>query len=117
MSRIELKEMTFHAFHGVSSQERKVGNIYIVDVIFELDIRKAAETDNLNDTIDYSSVYTIVKEEMAIPSCLIEHVAHRIIRHIRTDFPQIKAIEIRLAKQSPPIGGDIREAAVVMQMR
>ena len=114
MNWIELKGMTFHSFHGVSAQERKVGNIYTIDLRFELDIWKAVETDCLNDTVNYASVYAIVKEEMTIPSNLIEHVAHRIIRHIRTDFPQIKAIEIRLAKQNPPFGGDIREVAVVI---
>ena len=115
MSWIELKEMTFHAFHGVGIQERKVGNSYTVDLKFELDIRKAAETDQLNDTVNYASIYAIVKEEMAIPSNLIEHVANRIVRHIRTDFPQINAIEMRLAKQNPPFGGDIREVAVIIQ--
>ena len=114
MSWIELKGMTFHAFHGVGAQERKVGNIYTVDLKFELDIRDAAETDNLHDTVNYASVYAIAKEEMALPSHLIEHAAHRIIRHIRLDFPQIKTIEIRLAKQNPPFGGDIREVAVVI---
>ena len=114
MNWIELKGMTFHAFHGVSVQERKVGNSYTIDLKFELDIRKAAETDHLNDTVNYASVYAIVKEEMAIPSNLIEHAANRIIRHIRMDFPQINAIEIRLAKQNPPFGGDIREAAIIM---
>ena len=114
MNWIELKGMTFHAFHGVGAQERKVGNIYTVDLKFESDIRKAAETDDLNDTVNYASVYAIVKNEMAIPSNLIEHVAHRIIRHIRTDFPLINAIEIRLAKQNPPFGGDIREVAVII---
>ena len=115
MNWIELRGMIFHAFHGVSAQERKVGNIYTVDLKFELDIRKAVETDNLNDTVNYASVYAVVKKEMAIPSHLIEHAANRIIRQIRTDFPQIKAIEIRLAKQNPPFGGDIREVAVIIR--
>jgi len=115
MGWIELKDMTFHAFHGISEQERKIGNTYTVNLKFELDIRKAAETDCLDDTVNYASVYAIVKEEMAIPSNLIEHIAHRIVRHIRMDFPQIKTVEIRLAKQNPPFGGDIREVAVAIK--
>ena len=115
MNRIELTGMIFHAFHGVSTQERKVGTTYTIDLKFESDIQKAAETDNLNDTVNYASVYAIVKEEMAIPSNLIEHAANRIIRRLRTNFPQMKTIEIRLAKQNPPFGGDIREAAVVIK--
>ena len=113
MDWIELNDMTFHAFHGIGEQERKIGNTYTVNLKFELDIRKAAQTDCLDDTVDYVSIYAIVKEEMKIPSNLIEYVAHRIVRHIRADFPSIKTIEIRLAKQNPPFGGDIREVAVV----
>ncbi|MDR2806416.1 MAG: dihydroneopterin aldolase [Dysgonamonadaceae bacterium] len=117
MSWIELKQMIFYAFHGVNAQERKVGNTYTVDLKFEWDIRKAAETDLLADTINYATVYALVREEMAIPSHLIEHVAGRIIRRLRQDFPGIETIELRLAKQNPPFGGDIREAAVVIISR
>ncbi|MDR0543682.1 MAG: dihydroneopterin aldolase [Dysgonamonadaceae bacterium] len=114
MGWIELKEMIFHAYHGVSAQERKVGNTYTVDLKIGFDLRKAAETDHLEDTVNYASAYAVVKEEMEIPSNLIEHVAHRIIRRIRKEFPGIETIEIRLAKRNPPFGGDIREAAVVI---
>jgi len=52
---------------------------------------------------------------MAVPSKLIEHVAGRIMRALKARFPQLTAIEIRLAKRNPPFGGDIREAAVILR--
>jgi dihydroneopterin aldolase len=112
MQYIELKEMIFHAYHGVMEQERKVGNTYTVDLKIYFDFREAMRTDDLTHTIHYASVYEIVKQEMAVPSQLIEHVAGRILKHLRDVFPQIEVIEIRLAKKNPPFGGDIREAAV-----
>jgi len=112
MQYIELKEMNFHAYHGVMEQERKVGNTYTVDLKIYFDFREAMRTDNIKDTINYASVYEIVKQEMAIPSQLIEHVAGRILQRLRDDFPSIQLIEIRLAKKNPPFGGDIREVAV-----
>jgi dihydroneopterin aldolase len=115
MQYLELKEMIFHGYHGIMEQERKVGNVYTVDLKIYFDFKQAMVTDNLNDTINYASVYEIIKQEMAIPSYLIEHVAGRIIRHIQTDFPQIENLEIRLAKKNPPFGGDLKEAAVVIQ--
>jgi dihydroneopterin aldolase len=116
MQYIELKEMVFHAYHGVMPQERKVGNTYTVDLKIHFDCRRAMLSDDLNDTIHYASLYKIVKEEMAVPSNLIEHVAGRIVRRIQNDFPQIENIEIRLAKKNPPFGGDIREAAIVLSV-
>ena len=37
------------------------------------------------------------------------------MRALKARFPQLTAIEIRLAKRNPPFGGDIREAAVILQ--
>lgn len=114
MQYIELKEMTFHAYHGVIEQEKKVGNTFTIDLKMEFDFQAAQLSDDLNDTINYASVYEIVKQEMKIPSRLIEHAAGRIIRRLQNEFPLIEKIEIRLAKKNPPFGGDIKEAAVVI---
>jgi dihydroneopterin aldolase len=116
MQYIELTGMLFHAYHGVMEQERKVGNTYTVDLKICFDFQQATITDNLTDTINYASVYETVKQEMQIPSRLIEHVAGRIIRHIQADFHQVDGIEIRLAKKNPPFGGDIKEVSVVISM-
>ena len=116
MEYLELKEMIFHAFHGVAEQERKVGNRYTVDLKLSFDFRRAMDTDALEDTVNYALIYETVKQEMAIPSRLIEHVAGRIVRRIRKDFPVIETVEIRLAKRNPPFGGDVREAAVVVSL-
>ena len=109
---IELKGLIFYAYHGVMEQERKVGNTYTVDVKLHTDFSKAFQTDDLNDTINYASVYAIIKEEMNIPSLLLEHVAGRIIQRITDAFPAISSMEIRLAKQNPPLSGEVKEAAV-----
>jgi dihydroneopterin aldolase len=117
MQYLELKKMFFHSYHGVMEQERKVGNTYIIDLKVYFDFDQATHSDNLEDTINYALIYEIVKQEMAVPSKLIEHVAGRIIRHIRIDFPQVKNMEIRLAKKNPPFGGDIEEVAVVINTK
>ncbi|GHV10255.1 7,8-dihydroneopterin aldolase [Bacteroidia bacterium] len=113
MNYLELNGMTFFAYHGVMEQERKVGNTYMVDLKLYFDLLPAMRSDNLHDTVNYAAIYALVKQEMAIPSNLIEHVAGRILQRIHADFPQIENIEIRLAKQNPPLGGDLKEVAVV----
>jgi len=112
MLYLELKKMLFHAHHGVTEQERKVGNTYIIDLKVHFDFHEAINTDNLNNSINYVSIYELVKQEMAIPSYLIEHIAGRIIKRIQTVFPKITQIELRLAKKNPPFGGNIKEVAV-----
>ena len=114
MQYLELKELNFFAYHGVFPQERQVGNTYTIDLKLFADFSQAMQSDCLEDTINYVSVYELIKEEMAIPSNLIEHVAARIVRRIRHTFTEIEKVEIRLAKKNPPFGGDIREVAVCL---
>jgi len=106
--------MKFYAYHGVSEQEREVGNHFVVDALLTAPLQKSVFSDKLEDTINYASVYHLVKEEMLIPSRLIEHAAGRIIQTIKHNFPQLLFIEIKVAKLSPPFGGDVQSAAVIL---
>ena len=112
---IRLNNMKFYAFHGVMEHERKVGNTFIVNLELFTNLSKASETDELSDTINYAEIYDIVKNEMEIPSKLLEHVAGRILQRIKKEFPAIEKVEICLAKEKPPIGGEAESAAVVMR--
>jgi len=113
-SYILLENVVFYAHHGVYEQETCVGNVYIVNLKIKLDLQKAAVTDNLEDTVSYADVYETVKREMEIPSRLLEHVAKRIILSIKSQFPQIKQVEIKLSKRNPPIGGQMDYASVIL---
>jgi len=114
MECIELKKMLFHAYHGVMEQERIVGNTYRVDLKIFLNLSEAIQSDNLNDTINYAGIFNLVKEEMTIPSHLLEHIAGRIVQKIKQKYPAISKITIRLAKLNPPIQGEIQEAAIII---
>jgi dihydroneopterin aldolase len=114
MDWIELKNMRFYAYHGVLEQERTVGNNYTVNLRLGLSLAKAAESDALEDTVDYAAVYALVAGEMAVSSRLIEHLASRILQSIKKNFPAVESVEIRLSKQNPPFGGDLQEVAVVL---
>jgi len=101
---IRLKGMKFYAFHGVLPQENLVGANFYVDLKLKTDFTKAAETDELEGTVSYADIHTAVKEEMSIPSKLLEHVCQRIARRLFHDFPTIETIDIRLSKENPPMG-------------
>ena len=100
---IEIDHLVFHAYHGVMPQEHIVGGTYTVDLRLQGDFSKACESDNLADSVDYGAVCLAVKEEMALPSSLIEHVAARIAKRLLRTFGSIDSVDIRLCKQTPPI--------------
>ena len=106
--------MKFYAYHGVLEQERRVGNTFVVDLTLTAPLGKAVQSDQLEDTINYAEVYELTKQEMNIPSQLLEHVAGRICRALRHHFPQIEQIEIRVSKLNPPFGGDVHSASVLL---
>jgi dihydroneopterin aldolase len=76
----------------------------------------AITSDQLSDTLNYADIFNSVKEEMAIPSHLLEHLAGRIVKKIKQKYPQISRIKIRLAKINPPIEGELQEAAVTVSI-
>lgn len=113
-SYILLENMIFFAYHGVLPQENAAGNTFVVNIKLESDLSEAATSDNLDDTINYAQVYEVIKQEMNIPSCLLEHVAGRIIKALRKRFPKLGVIELKLSKKAPPIVGQIEQASVII---
>ena len=102
---IELEGMEFKAYHGCLEQEKVRGNEFVVDFRGELDLSAAAESDNLNDTLNYAEIYDIVAYEMSIPSELLENVAGRILKEIEAKFPQLVSFSVRVSKKRPPVDG------------
>ena len=109
---IRLEGMKFYAFHGVLPQENLVGANFYVDLKLKTDFTQAAETDELEGTVSYADIHTAVKEEMSIPSKLLEHVCQRIARRLFHDFPTIETIDIRLSKENPPMGACAKSIGV-----
>lgn len=111
-SYILLKEIRCYAYHGVAPQENLIGNEYIIDLKLKVDIGKAARTDEVTDTVNYAEVHQVIKEEMSVPSNLLEHVGGRMIQKLFDRFPCIEGIELRLSKRNPPMGADIESAGI-----
>ena len=107
-----LQGLRFYAYHGVDPQETAIGAQFTVDLRIETDFSRALETDQLDGTVSYASVYDAVKEEMRIPSDLLEHAGGRIAKRLLQDFPAIQRVQLRLIKQNPPMGADCNGAGI-----
>ena len=105
MDKIFLTGMQFYAYHGVFEAENQIGQIFIVDVELDVDLKKAGETDDLNHTVNYGLVYEDIKAEMSIQSKLLEHVAERIAKILFSHYNQIMALKVKMTKMNPPIPG------------
>jgi dihydroneopterin aldolase len=93
-----------------------VGSDFVVNLRLGYDISSAMESDNVMETLNYSQVYEAVKEEITIPSNLLEHVAGRIAKSLHTLFPDITSIDLELTKLNPPMGADGCSASVEIHL-
>ena len=98
--------MRFHAFHGVLSQERLVGNDYEVTVVMDSDIAAAALSDDVADTINYAEAHEVVRQVMMEPCRLLERVVWNIGAALLTHFDRLAAVEVSVVKRNPPMSAD-----------
>ena len=116
-SSITLKALRFYAYHGVLPQERTVGGDYEVTVKADVDLSQAMESDNVENTVNYADLYEVIRQEMAVPSQLLEHVAGRMARRILNDFPTVDMLHVEVVKLNPPMGADCQGAAVAIEVK
>ena len=115
-SYIYLRDLHFHAYHGVEPQERKVGNDYLLSLRLQYPIDAAMLSDNVLDTVNYADVYRIAEQEMQVPSNLRERVAYRMADRIFRRFAFVEAVDIQLTKLNPPMGTNQGGAGVEVHL-
>lgn len=112
MAWVGLQEMPFYAYHGVYPEENTLGQDYIVDALVQLDIRPAAATDDVSQTIDYKDLYALVQQSMQQPRKLLETLAVQLCQAMLQAFPKAEAARVCIRKAQPPIGGLAKHAVV-----
>ena len=117
MGTIKINNIQLYAYHGCLEEEAKIGSQYAIDVMVKANFKKATQTDDLMDAVDYVHLNKIVKEEMAIRSDLLEHVVNRILVRILSELALVKKAKVRVAKINPPIGGNATDVSVIMSKK
>ena len=110
--KVELEGLEFHAYHGVYPHERNSGNWFEVNIAVETDFSQGAATDELVGTVNYETLFKIVKDEMARPSKLLETVAAKIVDDVLLQLPAVLQVELKISKMNPPIGGKCKKASI-----
>jgi dihydroneopterin aldolase len=111
---IEIENMEFFAHHGCYEAERTKGNTFLVSLKIETDMTLACESDNIIDAVNYQTAYSIVKDEMMIPSNLLENVSFRILNALYDKMTDIKRATVTVAKLNPALGGKVEKTSVTL---
>ena len=113
--RIALDRMEFRALHGCYELERKVGNRFTVDLELTALLGEAAAEDDVEKTVNYLTVYQIVRERMGQTQRTIERVALNIIEAVYASFRQVRHVKCTVSKLAPPLGGKLEKVSVVLE--
>ena len=108
MDIIYLNELTIETVIGVFDWERKIKQNVIIDLEMGADIRKAAGTDSLDDTLNYKAVAKRLIQFVGESDFqLVETLAERIAEIVMTEF-NVPWLRLRVNKK-----GAVRSAVDV----
>ncbi|MGI6307024.1 MAG: dihydroneopterin aldolase [Dethiobacteria bacterium] len=109
--KLVLKDMDFYAYHGVLAAEKELGQRFQVTVKVFCNLRQAASSDLLTESLDYAKIYREVQKivegrRFNLLEALAEAIAARILAI------GARAVQVKVKKMHPPLPGQLAYAAV-----
>jgi dihydroneopterin aldolase len=116
VDKIIIQDLEIHARHGVLSQEKELGQLFIISLEIGANLEVAGQSDNLTQTIHYGDICRDVEAAMkAVNFNLIEAAAFHIIKILFRDYPLIDSVKVILKKPWAPIAKHLGYVAVEME--
>ena len=116
--RILIEKLDIYAYHGVFSEEERLGQRFVLDIVLDVDLRQAAKSDALTDTVDYGRAVAVVTETFTARRYqLLEAAARAVALALFDAFPPIAGIEVTLRKPGPPIPATLGSVGIRLGFR
>jgi dihydroneopterin aldolase len=112
---VALKDVKCFALHGYYPEEQLTGIYFLVDVV--VDFIPFGETENLQHTVNYEVLNTIILEEMANTQKMLETVVKNIIDRTVANYPFILTATVGIRKLNPPMPGEIGHSFVQLSYK
>ena len=109
MLTLNLSNLHFYAHHGLFKEEKMLGGEFEVNITIWL-FDKNEVPKKIDDVIDYTNVYALVKDFMQKPTPLLETLVINMAQSILTKFSQAAEVKVSITKIHPPIiafGGSV----------
>ncbi len=117
MDKIHLREISCQAHIGVTEEERAIAQRILLDVTLHLDLEAAAQTDDLEQTVDYRQLVEEVRHRVAHGTyCLLEALAGDVCDRVLRDN-RISKVKVKAYKFPEVLRGSIKDVAVEMTRR
>ncbi|MDP4930602.1 MAG: dihydroneopterin aldolase [Candidatus Nanopelagicaceae bacterium] len=116
--KISIIGIQAHGYHGLLEDERKNGQLFVVDVEVELDLSKAGKSDDIKKSVDYNALAILIHGEITGPAVnLIESLAYRIGIKALDSFKEIDEIKVTVHKPKAPIEVSFTDVSVSIKVK
>jgi len=114
MDRIRIAGLRELGIHGVLPEEKTRPQPFEVDIEMVVDLTRASETDDLDDTVDYGAVCEAVSRVVASERYqLLERLAARIAEVCSVDA-RVQQVSVTVRKLHPPVRAMVDHVAVLL---
>lgn len=96
---------------GVLAHEQVEPQPVEIDLVLEVDLRAAGESDTLDDTVDYGAIADACMAALVEPVALLETAASR-MAEVALGDPRVLRVEVGVRKLRPPVAHDLATAGV-----
>ncbi len=108
---IRLNQLQFHAPIGWYAEERLLGSDIVIDIELKSKIEEVGN-DELSNTVNYETVYEVIKKIVLTPTKLLETVSNKIVDEIFSVYKEVTEVKVIVTKPYPPLGGKVESASV-----
>lgn len=113
MDKIIIKDLKLFAYHGVNPEEKSDGQTFYLDITANVDLKKAGESDNLEDTVSYAKILKTARAVFTAEKYdLIEKAAEVVANAVLEGYSQVEAVTVLVKKPEAPIKAEFGYVAV-----
>jgi dihydroneopterin aldolase len=113
--RIFVSGLVIHARHGVMEHESKVGQRFVLDLELLIDLKEAARSDKLVDTVSYATIVETASRAFTAQSYrLVEAAAGAVADALLAGFGRVTAVSVTVRKPHAPIAAIFADVGVTL---
>jgi 7,8-dihydroneopterin aldolase/epimerase/oxygenase len=113
---IFIEGLEVYGHHGVTDEEKVMGQRLLYDIRLTLDECQAAYTDDVADTVDYTEVMDVIVDVATTESySLLERLAQMTAEAIMRRFP-VDEVWVQVTKPHPPVALALASVAAAVEL-
>lgn len=114
--RIRLKKIAVFAYHGLYTEEAKLGQRFNISLDCAIDLSEAGRTDDLKHGVSYADLAALV-QEIAVGERfhILEALGEKIAQTVIEKHPRIAAVAVTIEKPAAAIAALFETIEVTIQ--